>query len=71
MRVTVRRGPALVGRRSAMFFKRDAAGVIVVAPHTRIRHGSLLDVSISGAVYTAKYPGGQTQRVTGSWRVRL
>ncbi|MDX6676519.1 MAG: hypothetical protein QOE31_571, partial [Solirubrobacteraceae bacterium] len=71
MRVTVRQGSALVGRRSAVLFKRDAEGVIVVAAHKTIRRGSLLDVSISGAVYQANYPGGRTKRVTGSWRVRL
>ena len=41
-----------------------------VAPRKTIRRGSLLDVSISGAVYVANYPGGQTKRVTASWRVR-
>jgi hypothetical protein len=71
MRVTVRQRSALVGRRSAVLFKRDADGVIVVAPHKTIRRGSLLDVSISGAVYEANPPGGQTQRVTASWRIRL
>ena len=71
MRVTVRQGSALAGRRSAVLFRRDAEGVIVVAPHKTIRRGSLLAVSISGAVYQANYPGGRTQRVTASWRVRL
>jgi hypothetical protein len=71
LRVTVRRGGALVGQRAAVLFKRGAAGVIVIRSRRPVRNGQVLDIAISGAIYQATYPGGRTKRFTASWRIRL
>jgi hypothetical protein len=71
LRVTVRAGSTMLGRRSAVLFKRDAKGEIVVGRRRPVRRGQLLDVSIVGAIYESDYKDGRTQRFTASWRVRL
>ena len=71
LRVTVRRGGALVGRRAAVLLKRGAEGEIVLRPRRALRHGQVLSVAISGAIYQAYIPGGRTKRFTASWRIRL